>query len=456
MSIIDRLLSKTKVYRDLQTTVKSLSTLSNIVYYNSGTGMLPNWRQHKETDLYCKMDDLYSIVSLVFETAATIPLYGYSVEDERAMKSYTRKGQLSIHGNVYRTKAMQDLPESDPLAKFLESMTYEELIRHYATECIYGEDICFIETIDIGPNRGNVKLWPLDPYFVTVYVSETFPQTIIKYRYSDGKFDIDFKPEDIFHSKFHNPANKWRGLAPFTPLAKIIDRNEAGKAASVAQLQNGGVPGVVFMKNATADPVTDGKFKDDLAAFLSNSDNKGAPYTTSFEVGYIPWGLKLAYMEVAQLADVDFIKMANVFKVPVQLLNNTDASTDNNMQWAEKRLYTNSILPLVYRLRDELIRSVLPKFGTTKRRHIEADISGVSALQEDLQKQAQALDTMWWVAPNLKLEAQGFPKSDDPIMDQIIIPSGHMLLSDLSAPPDLNLTDGQDQPANSRQGNQQN
>jgi hypothetical protein len=81
---------------------------------------------------------------------------------------------------------------------------------------------------------------------------------------------------------------------------------------------------------------------------------------------------------------------------------------------------------------------------------VECDISGVSALQDDLQKQAQALNSMWWISPNEKREIQQFDVSEEPVMNEIIIPSGMMLLSDLTIQ-DVNLDNGENQSADSGQ-----
>jgi phage portal protein BeeE len=200
--------------------------------------------------------------------------------------------------------------------------------------------------------------------------------------------------------------------------------------ASVAQMQNGGVPGIVYEKADYAIE-TLGQRKNDFAAYLKNSSNKGAPYFAAGEMGYLKMGLSLADLDVSNLSGVDFTKLCNAYKVPEILLNNQDSSTYNNMNTALKMLYTNSILPNIYLLKDAILNGITPLYNDNIKRTIEIDLSDIPALQEDMKMQAEALNAMWWITPNEKRDMQDFEELDDPLMDSIIIDSGKQLLSDL-------------------------
>jgi phage portal protein BeeE len=164
---------------------------------------------------------------------------------------------------------------------------------------------------------------------------------------------------------------------------------------------------------------------------LQNSSNKGAPYFAAGEMGYIELGLSLSDMAVTELQGIDFTKLCNAYRLPEVLLNNHKASTDNNMAWAEKRFYTNSILPNIYLFKEAILQSIAPLYMDTVKRTIEIDLSEIPALQEDMKQQSEALDKMWWITPNEKREIQMFEEIDIPIMNQIVIDSGKQLLIDL-------------------------
>ena len=56
-----------------------------------------------------------------------------------------------------------------------------------------------------------------------------------------------------------------------------------------------------------------------------------------------------------------------------------------------------------------------------------------------MKKQAEALNSMWWITPNEKRDIQQFEELDDPAMDQILVDSNKMLLSEMGAIPNVNV-----------------
>jgi HK97 family phage portal protein len=262
----------------------------------------------------------------------------------------------------------------------------------------------------------------------------------VGYRYFDTGFDGKFTTDEIIHVKYYNPTitngQQFRGLSPLQVLTKRVTRLDAGMNASVAQMQNGGIPGIVYEKSDFAIESL-GQRKNDFAKYLKNSSNKGAPYFAAGEMGYLELGLKLADMEVADLQKIDFTKICNAYKFPEVLLNNTDSSTYNNMNTALKMLYTNSILPNIHLFRDALIKGILPMYQDGMQRTIEIDISDIPAMQDDMKTQAEALSAMWWITPNEKREIQDFEMIEEDVMNQIIIDSGKQLITDLT----INIAD---------------
>lgn len=449
MNLIETLLSKVGYRKVQKKSIGRPSTYS----INMSTTIYPAYSIFRDYDAYSGIDEVYSVISFLAETAASIPFYGYEIKSDTAMKGYVKKSSTSIEGKLFRTKAMEDLPEQDKLSEFLKTLSYEQKVLIYTHLFLLGEVFLYKEVMDVGINAGTVKLHILNPQNVTVVITESFPQTVKRYDYKQADFDGYFDPEEIIHIKYPNPTYvngaNWRGLSPLAVLSKRLNRMQANMDTSVAQIQNGGVPGIVWEKDISDVDILNRR-KNQYATYASNPENKGAPYFADGELGYIPLGINIADMGLVELAKIDFTSVCNVFKVPEQLLNNHSASTDNNMEWAEKRMYTNSIIPNVIRLRDGLISGVIPEIKDGKKRYIEEDLSGVKVLHEDLQKQVQSLSAAWYLKPNQKLEAMGYPVSEDPLMDEYIIPSGMMLLSDLAVPPDVNVTDGENQPANSR------
>ena len=443
MGMIDRLFGQTKVVKNLQDKVKALqrTNLSNVI--SVSTSIYPSWQTIENIETYITVDDVYSIVSYLAQTAARIPMYGYEVVDDSMMKSMKKYSKTSLLGKHYQSKAMQDLPEQDKFVEFLNGMSYEDKVMYYTILYISGELFLYKEVIELGPNAGKVILHPMNGQNVIVMISDSFPQRVIGYEYFDAGFSGTMSIDDVIHVKYFNPTimngQQWRGLSPLQVLTKRLTRLNAGMDASVAQMQNGGVPGIVYEKSDFAIE-TLGQRKNDFANYLRNSSNKGAPYFAAGEMGYLPLGLSLADMDVSSLSGIDFTKLCNAYKFPEILLNNQDSSTFNNVAAAEKMLYTNSILPNIYLFRDALLKGVVPMYAIDGvRRTIEIDLSEIPALQEDMKMQADALNAMWWTTPNEKRDMMGFEELDEPLMDQIIIDAGKQLITDLGAVPDVTM-----------------
>ena len=435
MRMIDKLFGVPKRVKELQQQVKALQRTSMGITINASNAIFPSWQTIEAINQYTTIDDIYSVISYLAETAARIPFYGYEVVDDDAMKSYKKYDMKSIQKKYYKTKALQDLQSDDIFMKMLDGISYEDRIKYYTILYITGELFLYKEVLELGPNAGMITLHALNNQNVTVLVSDTFPQRVVGYRYFDVAFDGNFSTDEIIHVKYYNPTitngQQFRGLSPLQVLTKRVTRLDAGMNASVAQMQNGGVPGIVYEKSDFAIESL-GQRKNDFGKYLKNSSNKGAPYFAAGEMGYIELGLKLADMEVADLQKIDFTKICNAYKFPEVLLNNTDSSTYNNMNTALKMLYTNSILPNIHLFRDALIRGILPMYQDGISRTLEIDISDIPAMQDDMKTQAEALSAMWWITPNEKREIQDFEMIDEPVMNQIIIDSGKQVITDLT------------------------
>jgi len=228
MGMIDRLFGQTKIVKNLQDKVKALqrTNLSNVI--SVSTSIYPSWQDIENIETYITVDDVYSIVSYLAQTAARIPMYGYEVVDDSMMKSMKKYSKTSLLGKHYQSKAMQDLPEQDKFVEFLNSMSYEEKVMYYTILYISGELFLYKEVIELGPNAGKVILHPMKGQNVIVKVSEYFPQRVIGYDYFDTGFEGSLSLDEVIHVKYYNPTimngQQWRGLSPLQVLTKRLTR----------------------------------------------------------------------------------------------------------------------------------------------------------------------------------------------------------------------------------------
>ena len=440
----------TKQMLELQAQV---ATLQRQNYITATTNMVqnsialyPDVSKFENPAKYSSLDDLYSIIRLLATTAALIPFYTYEIKDDKAVKKIRQlqvKSDLRIRKS-YETKGLEDLPDADPLNMLLDNPNsyqskFEFFEALYTFLFVQGECFVYKSKIEFGVNAGKVgDLHLMFPQHVILRLSNTYPHQLLGYDYIiDGvKIMQGIPAEDVIHMKYFNPnytisGSELRGLSPLVVLRKRLTRMEANLDNSVSQMQNGGVPGIVYEKGETA-PETAGNRKDNFYRYLQNKANKGAPFFASGELDYIKLGLSLADLDAAKLEEIDFKKLCNAFGVSDILFNNDKAATESNVNLKQKTLYTNTILPNVYRVRDAFNMHIVPLY-TDKKRFINCDISEIPELQENYKDLVSWLAQAWWVTPNEKRDMLNFDKIDDPLFNEPLIPSGIKLLSDLTA-----------------------
>lgn len=405
-----------KKWDALQLTIKALQTSNlNQLTNNFTSKIFPSWNVVKEMDAYQTMDFIYAVVSKLATTSAMIPFYGFD------------KGKDT------------DLPESDPLVQFLNTLDFEEKEKLFTYLYLNGEVFALKNRPELGVNSAFVQsLTFLHPAKMQIKISGEFPVQIVGYKYFDlnSRVDKDIELDDIIFIKLFNPSanqhDEFRGLSPVKVLTRTLTRVTAGEDATVSQLQNGGTPGIVYDETPGLAPEAIGQRKDNFGRFLRNSANKGAPYFSANKLGYIQLGTPLTDMEVIALADVDFDRVCNVFGVSSILFNNKSASTESNVQQMVKEMYTNTVLPNIYRVEAALNKGVVPFIKT--KGIIKCDTSEIKALQEDQNQLVTALAAAWWLTPNEKRTAQMYDQDENELFDKYIIPSGLMLLDDLEMP----------------------
>lgn len=424
---------------------------------NRAVAVYPTWDVNQINERYSTVDDVYAIIKRLAATCAMIPFYAYTEKKEPGAKQAAkvlktiRYDARPWQQKALQIKALDDLPEEDPVYELLENPSDTLAKFEFYESCftalfLHGELILFKDRIEVGPNKGKIrKFHMLFSQHVQLLVTQTYPQAIIGYRYIvDGKTIMDsIPPEDVIHVRYFNPnysimGTELRGLSPLRVLKKRLTRVDSNMNVSVSQMQNGGVPGIVYDKiPADETSITyHAQRKDAFYRYLQEKNNKGAPYFASGDMGYIELGLKLADMDVAEIERIDFKKLCNIWGISAILFNSEAASTESNVKEMRRALYTDACLPNVTRLLAALEMEINKDF-TDKKRVIQADISEIPELQENYKDLAQWLNAAWWITPNEKREMMKFDRSDDPMFDQPLIPAGIQTLEDLQTVNDL-------------------
>jgi HK97 family phage portal protein len=399
--IIDKLLGIDK----LKSEIKAYQSAVTTQLY---TKLYPDWKSFKAVLAYKTMDDIFSVVRYLATNTSQVAIYGYNAQ-------------------------MEDLPETDKLATFLRKLTFAQRLEMFTWS--YLKDECFIyKEKTLGVNGTVEKIHILNPGFVTLAISDSFPQEVVKYFYQDpnnGFEKVIELDEIIFIHGFNpsdNPLERFRGFSRVNVLGKRLTRLSANMDNSVAQMQNGGVPGVMYFKDI---PNTGGKTKgvadaakDNFSKYLTNSANKGAPFITAGEVGYFSLGSNLVDLASIDLEEVDFKKICNAWGISTILFNSDAASTESNVKEMKRAAYTNAIIPMLRLYEDAFNNELVTDFGAGFRQ-VKWDIDGIPEMQQSLKEKVDALAAAPVMIPNDVLEAMGYDRVDNELMNQPLIKTGY-------------------------------
>lgn len=247
------------------------------------------------------------------------------------------------------------------------------------------------------------------------------------YVYDVNGRKTELREEDVLHLTLFHPTDDFYGLSPLEVAAKDID------VANLSMQWNANIlhrdmrmPGAVGVKGTLTDDQRK-QLQDDLAKY-QGADNVGK--IPLFEGGtegltWIPMAFTPKELDWLNSEKYNTRRICAIFRVPSQLMGDTEATTYANYKEARAALYHENVLPLLDRLRDEFNAWLCPLYGDNVT--IDYDRDGIEAIQEDRSQKYTYLATADWLTINEKREATGY---DDlgPAGDVVLVPLGKMPL----------------------------
>jgi hypothetical protein len=225
-------------------------------------------------------------------------------------------------------------------------------------------------------------------------------------------------------------------MSPLKAALKVVQRSNAAKHASVMAFENGGAVGVLFVDD---DRMTAEQGEEQIAAIKTRWANEyEGPNAfrklahSGYKTGFTKITDTLVDMNLIKVEDLDLRRLANIWGIPSQLLNDPENKTYNNQREAEKALTSRCALPKLVTRRDNLNRKLQDHWGF-KGVNVYADfgMEVYTELQEDLGekwKYVKELPMSW----KDKLDMMGIDAPEDAEgLQEIMIPSGFQRLADV-------------------------
>jgi len=379
---------------------------------------------------------IYSIINLITKTASTIPFIVYEVKNDNELKRYKSMTSGNFNSNaMLQSKILQ----KKALVEIEDTELHELLTRPNPAQSY---NAWLQEIVAFGKLTGNRYIYGISPEsganqnkFQELYVLPSQSVEInsggifdpVKYYTLDynGQYKID--AEDVCHIKDFNPyydgtGSHLYGMSPLKAGLRSLDANNEALTTGVRYLQNQTARGVLSSEEGDLNEVQAKQLKEKFKQQYQGSNNAGDVIITPKKLSWVNFGLNAADLSLIEQYNASIKDLCNIYNVPVQLLNNTDSSTYNNMNEAKKSLYVNAVIPELNKIKDELNRWLTPAFGD--KLYIDFDYTNIPELQEEMDKVVGQMTQAWWLTPNEKRAAMSYGADDDtPEMNDYYIPS---------------------------------
>ena len=353
---------------------------------------------------------VHACVTKLARASASVDLHLYD---------YTRQGKLR---RIDR-HAILDLVNA-PNPVWSGRQFREKLATHY----LIGGNAYVLGDRPAGPQG---ELWLLPPEYVTVQSARgrLLPQG---YKYQPGGEEKIFPVDQVtglsqvLHLRTVHPLDEWHGLPPLTAAAYGVDIFNAGQEWNKSLLQNEGRPsGALQMRQG----------KDGLAAFLtdeqftrikgavdeqySGAANAGRPLLLEGGLEWVQMGLNSRDMDHKETMLTNARFIAACYGTPPMLVNIPGESTFSNYGEAKLAYWSDTVLPLLGLLLEDINRWLAAQFG--EKVFLWYDEEQIPALEPLRDIKSKRINNSEYLTVNEKREAMGHERHDDPNADDILV-----------------------------------
>lgn len=421
-----------------------------------GQTVMGHYAKQSGVDGYASNADVYAIISLLARKASSIPWYVYKKKKDKGSrvaleryKSFT-KGLTSFENYrealKWREKAYDadEIIEDSELARLLmrpnptqgQDKFFESLCTWY---WLTGEGFIWGNDGDSdNPKASIVEMFPLPSQFMdhVLDANDIFGVNGWKLMIGAG---IYLPKDDICQWKMTSPLVNddhvgIRGMSPLQAAYRTLMMGNEAENAAWAMAKNGGAKGILTpeaianqIPNVTIEQAT--QIKDFVNRYINGNANAGNVTVAQTPWKYQSFGMSSVDMQLIESQKITLEKLCRVFGVPVVLFS-PDHMADNNYQNALRDLVTNTIVPAISSLRDELNRWLVNRNGKGDE-YIDFDIQALPELQRDIEKLVGGLVNANWLTFDEKREAMGYePKGG--VHDKVYVNSGLIALDELS------------------------
>ena len=285
------------------------------------------------------------------------------------------------------------------------------------------------------------ELYSLRPERMAV-IASTGSSTPSGYEYQGEvgriRWDVDARGLcDIAHWRATSLTSDWYGLSPLEACAYAIDQHQQAMVYMQALLQNGAAPSGALKVPATTS-LTEEQFtrlKEQIADKYEGAKNAGRALLLEGGMDWSPMGFAPRDVGVAAVRDAAARDIALALGVPPVLLNIPGDSTYSNFAEARLSFWEDTVIPLLFSLRDLLNVWLMPLYRDGAQ--LAVDIDALPVMADKRHRLWEMAERSTITTLNERREMLGYGPAVGG--DEIYISSAMMPLSlagmDISEPP---------------------
>lgn len=384
---------------------------------------------------YAYNNNIYTAINRRAKAAKSLQWYVNKVKSERNLRKYINLGKKTIN--------KKELIEAKK--ETFEEIDHGELYDLIKKPNPYQSFSQIIETLFIFyDSTGNAFLYktqnPTTKKTLSLHILPADKVEIIAGKFTDpvGGYRVHMLDNNILgkdkviHWKTVNPlydqnGSHLYGMSPLQALTRIINNDNAGVDYQFYSFKNEGVKGILTGTDNTDIELSEDQIKLLKRKWKANQGVMSAKDITfnRAPLQYLKIGETPVDMDVLNARKINKEDIANVFRIHPSLLSQ-DAATLNNFDTAVKTLITQSVLPDINDLRDQINNNIGEEYDY--KYFIDYDLMAIPELSEDLKDVADTYSKMDWVTTNEKRNATNYDDYDDPAADLLYTSGNEMPL----------------------------
>lgn len=330
------------------------------VYY-LGTSGISQLKLRNYMQAYRLSDAVFSCIGKIMDAAAGIP-----------WRLYRQRGDKVIEVSSHSLVNFMKRPSKD--------MAWPQFLKKVIAHYKLSGNVYIRKNIGSLGAYGEVEL--LRPDKVMIKANS---MGVILYEYKLGTSVVKIRPEEVLHLKTFNPENDLYGLPPVDVIAKAIDIGTLNQAWTISFLENEAMVGGKIIAEGMQEAQRE-RLKSQMANEYGGVKNAGKWLVLEGKTDAERFAVPIKDMDNSPLEKMVLRKACNVYKVPSELLGDSENKTYSNQKEARKALYEDATLPFLRFFRDELNRWLVPSFDPTRQLFMDYDASEIEALSEDTDK----------------------------------------------------------------------